>query len=98
MATTSCQEGTDADGTPARWRFTEIKPDSFHWLGERSADGGTTWRLEVEFFVRRAGSTHLKLSIKEKTMFDHVSIGVRDIASDQTLLRRGAEAARAHRA
>jgi hypothetical protein len=50
------QQGTDDNGTLARWRFTEIKANSFHWLGERSADGGTTWRLEVEFFVRRAGS------------------------------------------
>lgn len=50
------QEGTDDNGTLARWRFTEIEPDAFHWLGERSADGGENWRLEVEFFVRRAGS------------------------------------------
>ena len=51
------QEGTDADGTPVRWSFTRITPNSFHWLGERSDDGGKTWRLEVEFFVRRAGPT-----------------------------------------
>ena len=51
------QEGTDADGTSVRWSFTRITPDSFHWLGERSDDGGKTWRLEVEFFVRRAGPT-----------------------------------------
>ena len=31
------QQGADDNGTLARWRFTEIKPDSFHWLGERSA-------------------------------------------------------------
>jgi hypothetical protein len=47
------QDGTDGAGTPMRWSFTEITPDSFHWLGERSADGGNTWRLEVEFFARR---------------------------------------------
>ena len=51
------QQGTDDNGTLARWRFTEIKANSFHWLGERSADGGATWRLEVEFFNRRTGST-----------------------------------------
>ena len=51
------QEGTDAEGTPVRWSFTRITPHSFHWLGERSDDGGKTWRLEVEFFVRRAGPT-----------------------------------------
>jgi hypothetical protein len=48
------QEGVDADGTSVRWTFTERTPESFHWIGERSADGGKTWRLEVEFFVRRA--------------------------------------------
>ena len=51
------QEGTDAEGTPVRGSFTRITPQSFHWLGERSDDGGKTWRLEVEFLVRRAGPT-----------------------------------------
>ena len=50
------QEGTDGAGTPMRWSFTEITPNSFHWLGERSADGGATWRLEVEFFARRVAA------------------------------------------
>ena len=57
------QQGADDNGTLARWRFTEIKPDSFHWLGERSGDGGQTWRMEVEFFVRRAEQTQLKQAI-----------------------------------
>ena len=48
------QEGVDADGTSVRWTFTDRKPDSFRWIGERSGDGGKSWRLEVEFFVRRA--------------------------------------------
>ena len=47
------QEGEDDTGTAVRWSFTEITPDSFHWLGERSPDGGKTWRLQVEFFARR---------------------------------------------
>lgn len=47
------QEGTDANGVPVRWRFTEVTLDSFHWIGERSLDGSATWRLEVEFFARR---------------------------------------------
>ncbi|HEY1412286.1 MAG TPA: hypothetical protein VGF36_09100 [Rhodopila sp.] len=47
------QEGTDDTGAVLRWCFTEITPDSFHWLGERSHDGGASWRLEVEFFARR---------------------------------------------
>jgi hypothetical protein len=47
------QDGKDDTGTAVRWSFTEITPDSFHWLGERSPDGGKTWRLQVEFFARR---------------------------------------------
>ena len=50
------QEGTDQAGTPVRWSFTEITPDSFHWLGERSPDRGESWRLQIEFFVRRAAA------------------------------------------
>jgi hypothetical protein len=47
------QEGKDDVGTAVRWSFTEIRPNSFHWLGERSSDGGATWKLQVEFFARR---------------------------------------------
>lgn len=48
------QEGQDKDGQAIRWSFVDIAPDSFRWLGERSDDGGRTWRLEVEFRARRA--------------------------------------------
>jgi hypothetical protein len=47
------QIGDDGKGTPLRWSFTEITPRSFHWIGERSGDGGTTWRRQIEFFARR---------------------------------------------
>src|SRR5215510_15781880 len=47
------QDGTDEAGTPVRWSFVDITPDSFHWLGERSGDGGATWQLEAEFFAHR---------------------------------------------
>ena len=47
------QEGSDDTGARVRWSFTEITPDSFRWLGERSADGGPTFRLLVEFLARR---------------------------------------------
>jgi hypothetical protein len=43
----------DETGAPVRWSFTEITPHSFRWLGERSADGGTTFRLLLEFLARR---------------------------------------------
>jgi hypothetical protein len=47
------QEGKHESGAILRWSFTEITPDSFHWLGEVSADGGANWRLQVEVFARR---------------------------------------------
>jgi hypothetical protein len=43
------QLGHRPDGTSTRWRFTEITPDSFHWLGEALLPDGNTWRLEGEF-------------------------------------------------
>ncbi|HEY4162948.1 MAG TPA: hypothetical protein VGM59_07770 [Dongiaceae bacterium] len=44
-----------------RWRFTEITPDSFHWIAdiampnsaENFAAEKPEWRLQVEFFARR---------------------------------------------
>jgi hypothetical protein len=47
------QTGTDEDGRPIRWSFDEIGPDSFHWRGERSDDGGRSWICETEFLARR---------------------------------------------
>jgi hypothetical protein len=43
------QVGTRFDGTPTRWMYTEITPDSFHWLGEVLETDGKTWTLEGEF-------------------------------------------------
>jgi hypothetical protein len=47
------QVGARANGTPTRWRFTEITPDSFHWIGEALEPDGKTWKLEGEFRARR---------------------------------------------
>ena len=47
------QIGTRPDGTPTRWTFTEITPDSFHWLGEALETNGKTWILEGEFRATR---------------------------------------------
>jgi hypothetical protein len=47
------QLGQRADGSATRWRFTEITPDSFHWLGESRPVHGETWILEGEFLARR---------------------------------------------
>jgi hypothetical protein len=47
------QIGTHADGTPIRWIFSEITPDSFLWTGEALEADGKTWRLEAEFRAQR---------------------------------------------
>ena len=49
------QVGARPDGTPTRWRFTEITQDSFHWVGESLSPDGQAWKLEGEF---RANRTH----------------------------------------
>ncbi|HZD93860.1 MAG TPA: hypothetical protein VE133_06370 [Candidatus Sulfotelmatobacter sp.] len=47
------QVGTHADGTPIRWVFSEITPDSFRWTGEALEPDGQTWKLQGEFRARR---------------------------------------------
>lgn len=47
------QVGTHADGTPIRWIFREITPDSFRWTGEALEPDGTTWKLQGEFRAKR---------------------------------------------
>ena len=47
------QVGTHANGTPIRWTFSEITPDSFRWTGETLQPDGKTWNLEGEFLARR---------------------------------------------
>ena len=50
-------DGPDIDGGPMRWRFSEIGPNRFHWMGWKSSDGGETWWLEQEMEARRIGHT-----------------------------------------
>jgi hypothetical protein len=47
------QIGARLDGTPTRWRFTEISANSFHWIGESLETDGRTWKLEGEYRARR---------------------------------------------
>ncbi|HLJ48794.1 MAG TPA: hypothetical protein VKU01_22410 [Bryobacteraceae bacterium] len=47
------QIGTQADGTPIRWIFSETTPDSFRWTGEVLAPDGETWFLQGEFRAKR---------------------------------------------
>jgi hypothetical protein len=48
------QLGELPDGATLRWRFTEIRADSFTWIGDVSRDGGKTWIVQVEIFARRS--------------------------------------------
>ena len=45
--------GRDTDGLPIRWTFSEMKPGSFHWQGEKSHDGGKTWKVEEDHHMKR---------------------------------------------
>jgi catechol 2,3-dioxygenase-like lactoylglutathione lyase family enzyme len=69
------QEGRNDAGEATRWRFTDITQHSFCWLGERSTDNGATWELQSRFLARRA------IVPAVRAMFDHLSIGVRDLAA-----------------
>jgi hypothetical protein len=53
VGTDIVQLGQRPDGSTTRWRFTEVTPDSFHWLGESQAVNGDSWILEGEFLGRR---------------------------------------------
>jgi hypothetical protein len=46
-------EGTNLDGSLRRWSFNDIAADSFVWRGERSEDGGSTWRRTAEYRMSR---------------------------------------------
>jgi hypothetical protein len=46
------------NGEMARWMFTEIAADSFHWLNKVSTDEGQTWTLKQDMrAVRRSPAT-----------------------------------------
>jgi len=47
------QEYRADDGKRVQWKFTDITPDSFHWINRESADDGRTWTIRGEFFLRR---------------------------------------------
>lgn len=50
-------DGVDADHSPFRWSFNDIRRDSFLWRGEASTDGGKTWRLGQEIRLTRRTSS-----------------------------------------
>jgi hypothetical protein len=44
---------SDEDELWLRWRFTDITPASFRWVGEVSRDGGATWAFDEEMRATR---------------------------------------------
>ena len=44
-------EGKDGNGKSIHWIFSQIKPDSFHWRGERLV--GDSWQIYEELSARR---------------------------------------------
>ena len=69
----------------ARWRFTEIT-GLFHWLGEARLTAARTGASRSNSCPARrlAFNNHPK----EKTMLDHVSIGVRDTSANAFTMPR----------
>jgi len=45
--------GVDDEGSTLRWTFNDITPNAFVWRGEKSRDGGKTWKLEEEHHMTR---------------------------------------------
>lgn len=46
--------GIEDNGNMLRWRFSEIRPDSFLWTGHASDDQGQCWFLEQEMIAKRS--------------------------------------------
>jgi hypothetical protein len=51
------QEGVGDNGSPIRWSFTKITPESFLWLGERTPASGEGFELQVEIAAQRIGAS-----------------------------------------
>lgn len=45
---------SDEDDPQLRWRFADIKPDSFIWRAEISHDGGVTWDFGELMYATRS--------------------------------------------
>jgi hypothetical protein len=45
---------SDEDDPQLRWRFRDIEPESFTWVGELSRDGGATWQHDETMRLTRS--------------------------------------------
>jgi hypothetical protein len=53
--------GVDDEGSMLRWSFNDITANAFVWRGEKSRDGGKTWKLEEEHHMtRRTGAAAIR--------------------------------------
>ncbi|MEZ5920063.1 MAG: hypothetical protein R3C60_01800 [Parvularculaceae bacterium] len=50
-------ETEDFGSELVRWSANNIQANSFVWREEASTDGGTTWRLEAEYQMKRRGAS-----------------------------------------
>jgi hypothetical protein len=48
---------SDEDEPQLRWRFTDVTPDGFTWIGELSRDGGSSWQHDETMRVTRRRAT-----------------------------------------
>ena len=46
-------DGKTTDGCPAKWIFSEIRPDSFKWRSEETRDEGKTWTLREQMRIAK---------------------------------------------
>ena len=69
--------GVHDEGSLLRWSFNDIRANSFVWRGEKSRDGGKTWRLEEEHHMtRRSGVSPGTEMIRElAAQGAHASLG-----------------------
>ena len=44
---------SDEDDPQLRWRFTDVTPDAFTWIGELSRDGGASWQHDETMRLTR---------------------------------------------
>jgi hypothetical protein len=49
-------EGSLSDGTPVRWQYRSITPNSFRYTAERLEKDSKSWRLYLELFGTRSGT------------------------------------------
>ncbi len=49
---------SDEDDPQLRWRFTDIRAESFRWVAEISHDGGASWEFDEEMRATRRAPRH----------------------------------------